>query len=471
VAFLAVVAIIVIIGLGIIGFLLWQRTDIEKELSAQATFAALAAVATQQAQATNATPNLNTEATLDALAATATGQAEEAGTIIEIDTEATIAAAIDATEQAKASLTPPTPTATPVVPTSTPVPTFTPVPSTSTPIPTPSSTPTSRPTATQISAASLGVFQNFENQSSVWKRGDEPNGELYRTSTQIYDGSYAGQLDYNFPSSSNDYVVFLQRQPLAGTPNAISAWVYGDGAGHFLNVWIRDANGQTWQMSFGQVRHTGWQKMTAGLNPNQPWPSGHISGPNNNTIEYPISFEGIVLDDGADGYSGRGTIYIDNLTSEEGVEIAASTSTPVNPGTTTLPTAVSTGNYELVVGKHLYEPWGAPWDDDICQAYRDRNFNDKVVMKGFNLELKLTNNSNLPVADDWEPEFVTAQGKNMQVCYYGYAGSGPPPGATASMTFFTIVTPDDYVRIVTLDVNGERIQLCLDPAGAQTSCN
>ena len=91
-------------------------------------------------------------------------------------------------------------------------------------------------------------------------------------------------------------------------------------------------------------------------------------------------------------------------------------------------------------------------------------------MKGFNLELLLTNNSSMPVADDWYPDFTTIKGRSPQVCYYGYAGSGPQPGATSSMTFFTIIEPDDYVRVVQLEVNGEFIQICLDPSGAPGPC-
>lgn len=350
---------------------------------------------------------------------------------------------------------------------------------TATPTPEPTSTPTpTKPATSQAqtssTAAPLGIFQDFESASN-WKRGDQPYGEFTRSSSQVHSGSYAGQLRYNFPSADNDYVVFLQSRRLAGRPNALSAWVHGDGSGHFLNVWLKDANGQSWQMSFGQVKHTGWQEMTAFLDPGQPWPSAHISGPNNGTIDYPISFQAIVLDDAPDNYSGSGTIYIDDLNSQEGV--APPTPTPASPPVV-VPTPIPGvqpppsvgGLYVLTVGKHIYEPWGAPKGGDVCAAYRNDDFDDRVHMKGFNLELLLTNNSTIPVADNWAPAFITAKNKNVQVCYYGYAGSGPQPGATSSVTFFTIVDADDYVRVVQLNVNGQFIQLCLGPSGAQSPC-
>ena len=71
-------------------------------------------------------------------------------------------------------------------------------------------------------------------------------------------------------------------------------------------------------MTMGTVDHTGWQEMIAFLDPGQPWPSGHISGSNNGAIDYPITFQALVLDDTSDNYSGQGTIYIDDLNSQEG---------------------------------------------------------------------------------------------------------------------------------------------------------
>ncbi len=343
---------------------------------------------------------------------------------------------------------------------------------TATPTAAPSAAPSPTPTQAQAQPAvqqpaPLGVFQDFE-QAGGWQRGNEPNGELSRVNTQAHSGNYAGRLSYNFPSAGNDYVVFLQSRPLAGDPNAISVWVYGDNSGHYLNLWLKDARGQTWQMSFGQIDHTGWRELTAILDPGQPWPAGHVSGPDNGVIDYPITFQALVLDDAPDSYSGSGTIYLDDLFSRE--MVAFPTATPATGGPQVGATPIPTGPYLLAVGKHIYEPWGAPIGGDVCEAYRRHAFDDKIHMKGFNLELLLTNNSTVPVADDWAPDFITAQGKTAQVCYYGYAGSGPQPGRTSSVTFFTIVEPDDYVRTVQLNVNGQFIQICLDPSGAQGPC-
>jgi hypothetical protein len=58
--------------------------------------------------------------------------------------------------------------------------------------------------------------------------------------------------------------------------------------------------------------------MTALISPNQPWPAGHIDGPSNSAVDFPISFQALVLDDGSDDFSGSGTVYIDDLSGAEG---------------------------------------------------------------------------------------------------------------------------------------------------------
>lgn len=182
-------------------------------------------------------------------------------------------------------------------------------------------------TAEARTQAKTGVFNDFEF-ASTWKRGDEPNGVFERTTAQARQGSYSGQLSYQFSTAGNDYVVFLWSQLLGGEPNQITVWVYGDGRGHFLNAWLKDSQGETWQFSFGQVKHTGWQQMAAFISPNQPWPAGHVDGPSNGVVDYPIRFQGLVLDDGGDDFSGNGIIYIDDLASGEGTLPPPPTPTP-----------------------------------------------------------------------------------------------------------------------------------------------
>jgi len=193
----------------------------------------------------------------------------------------------------------------------------TPVPPSDTPTPSTTATHTATPTKRPPTPTSRpGVIADFES-FGTWKRGDQPNGSFVQSAAQVHEGSYAGQLDYHFDTAGNDFVVFVQAHSLAGQPASITAWVYGDGSGHFFNVWIKDQASEVWQVPLGRVTHTGWQQMVGILDVNQPWPWAHISGPDNGTIDYPVSFYALALDDGADTFTGSGTIYVDELRYEQ----------------------------------------------------------------------------------------------------------------------------------------------------------
>ncbi len=202
------------------------------------------------------------------------------------------------------------------------------LPPSATPYAAPTRTGTSTPTGTVLPtrtptptvtphAAALGSFNDFET-SAAWTRGDQSNGTFERTSAQAHGGSNSGKLSYQFSTAGNDFVVFMWDRALAGTANQITAWVKGDGSGHFLNVWVKDNGGETWQFTFGRVEHTGWQQMTAYLDTGQAWPAAHIAGPGNGVLDHPVRFHALVLDDVPDTFSGSGTIYVDDLASAQG---------------------------------------------------------------------------------------------------------------------------------------------------------
>ena len=257
------------------------------------------------------------------------------------------AAPADASPAPVVLATSPSPTPT-LGPTSTPVPAeIAAVPPTATPTPTRTPTKTPRPTRTPAPTNTPAPTRPPEPPNTLgfevmgtWKRGDQPYGTLTRSSEQVREGQYAARLAYDFPSRQNDFVVFLQERPLEGRPNAIRAWVYGDGQGHFLNVWIRDSAGQTWQVPLGQVTHTGWREMVGLIDPGQEWPWTHISGPDNGRVDYPIRFAALVLDDYPDTFQGKGVIYVDairavELSPEEVADVRGASASAPAPGTGT----------------------------------------------------------------------------------------------------------------------------------------
>jgi serine/threonine protein kinase len=217
-----------------------------------------------------------------------------------------------------------TPTGEPAAPTPTPAPpTATPAPAAPTPTPKPA-----QPQPTSVQAPAAGVVVSFERWGT-WKRGDQPYGTLEQTTEQVKSGTYAAKLSYEFPETDQDFVVFVQSTPLAGTPNTIRAWVYGDGSGHFVNVWIQDAQNEVWSVHLGKVGAAGWQQMSGRIDATRPWPSGRVYGPDNGTIDYPIRFYALVLDRPGSGPQS-GTVYLDDISvaEEEAASPGEPTATP-----------------------------------------------------------------------------------------------------------------------------------------------
>lgn len=185
------------------------------------------------------------------------------------------------------------------------------------PLPLPRGTPVPVPPPKRARPLLCGPLTDFE-QFGRWRRGDEPYGTFTQSTEQVYSGFYSGKLAYNFPTMGSDYVVFMRNIPMGGYGSAVTAWVYGDNSGHYLNCWIKDAMGEVWQFSFGQIQHTGWQQMNAPLDVLGAWPADHVSGLANGVLDYPINFHALLLDDAPDSHMGSGVIYIDGLSCAEG---------------------------------------------------------------------------------------------------------------------------------------------------------
>ena len=237
---------------------------------------------------------------------------------------------------------------------------------------TPQATATARPKAiaaapTSTKAPALtglarapGVVLDFES-GTTWRRGAQPYAELTRATDPVHAGGYSAELKYDFPAVQNNFVVFEARPPvgIAGQPTALSAWVYGDGSGHFLNVWLRDAGGQVRQYTFGQIKHQGWQQLTAALDDAAGWPNVHISGPDTGKLNFPVSLSALVLDGVPDGVASTGTIYIDDLST---VGPAAAGAPAAQAAVTASPAAVAATSLSGRIAVPIFAPDRGAYD-------------------------------------------------------------------------------------------------------------
>ena len=178
-------------------------------------------------------------------------------------------------------------------------------------------TPTPRPAQVVAAApAEPGVITSFEPMGT-WRRGDEAYGTLEQSTAEAESGSASAELRYDFPaeSGSSNYVVFLPQPALRIPAGAtrLEIQVYGDGSGNFLNAWVGDSAGQTWQFTFGRINHTGWAPMPLDLTPNRDRPNGPIGDVTADELSAPLYLKALVLDGASDGVASSGVIYLDNL--------------------------------------------------------------------------------------------------------------------------------------------------------------
>lgn len=183
--------------------------------------------------------------------------------------------------------------------------------------PTPTLAPTPTPAAQSAPVpAPPGLITGFE-PLGTWQRGDEPYGTLSQSTAQRFEGAASAELRYEFPAAAGNrnYVVLLPAPALriGDGASGLQIQVYGDGSGHYLNVWVGDATNVTWQFTFGQIRHTGWQAMNASFALDQPWPNGPIGETTITQLTPPLVIKALVLDGVPDGVASQGVIYLDAL--------------------------------------------------------------------------------------------------------------------------------------------------------------
>jgi hypothetical protein len=154
-----------------------------------------------------------------------------------------------------------------------------------------------------------------------WMRASQPNGRLSTTTVTAHNGERAARLGYSFTNTSNDYIVFqrAQRVALSGQPYAIGLWVYGDGSGGSVKVWLRDATGEALQFALGTVGPPGWRLLQAPIGV-QVGPGDRLTPGGDGRLDFPARLDAIVLDDAPDSFVGDGTIYVDDLIAISGPE-------------------------------------------------------------------------------------------------------------------------------------------------------
>jgi hypothetical protein len=152
------------------------------------------------------------------------------------------------------------------------------------------------------------------------------------------------------------------------------------------------------------------------------------------------------------------------------------TKTPL-PTDTPLPTATATPTPKpkpiktptpaviLDLAGMRYESWGNPQQG--CASFDDRN-----VVRKFNLEITLTNTTDQAI-QDWYPDFYSNGGRLLLTCFYVYSAEGfptVPPGEKRTDTFASFCNRDEHVEEMKMTVLEKEYRRCFSPEGALVPC-
>lgn len=133
---------------------------------------------------------------------------------------------------------------------------------------------------------------------------------------QSKDGAGSVKLNYDFTAFQQDtsaaYVNWTNGLAMPAAPKKIGAWVYGDGANHWLRAAVTDSTGRETAIDFtadGGLNWVGWKYVEANV------PS---------TITAPIKLSKIYVAEPSSSKKGKGSIWIDSIQA-----IYSNQSTPV----------------------------------------------------------------------------------------------------------------------------------------------
>jgi len=141
---------------------------------------------------------------------------------------------------------------------------------------------------------------------------------------QAQEGSSSVKLAYDFTGYREDtsaaYLSWGNGLAIPASPKKIGAWVYGDGANHWLRAAITDANGKEIALDLtkdGGLNWVGWKYVEAAI------PS---------TVQSPVKLSKIYVAEPSSSKKGKGSIWIDQIQA-----VYSNTSEPVksfNPSST-----------------------------------------------------------------------------------------------------------------------------------------
>ncbi|MBI3260777.1 hypothetical protein HYZ64_00175, partial [Candidatus Berkelbacteria bacterium] len=154
-----------------------------------------------------------------------------------------------------------------------------------------------------VRVSSAKVIDNFDSVSG-WKDDGSSNGSVTLSGA---GGRSGGGMKYAWKFNGSDaYAVARKQVGLEGEPKGLSVWLDGASGSSVWKLRIVDKNNETFQFDLGQSS-SGWKQHTFDFAKDK----AKTSWGGNGSIDYPVKFDSIVLDN--QGGSSSGEILIDDL--------------------------------------------------------------------------------------------------------------------------------------------------------------
>ncbi len=152
-----------------------------------------------------------------------------------------------------------------------------------------------------LDVASSTTVANFESGLSGWESKETSSGSL-----SLAEGSgRSGKgmvMNYSFNSASG-YAVAKRLISVPGTPSGLSVWINASDTSSVWKFRIKDAAGETFQFDAGSSK-AGWNQYTFDIANDK----AQTSWGGNGGIDFPVSFDSIVLDNQGGSSSGSATV-------------------------------------------------------------------------------------------------------------------------------------------------------------------
>ncbi len=159
-----------------------------------------------------------------------------------------------------------------------------------------------------IDASSSTTIANFEGGIGGWETKETSGGSLSLVEGSGRSGT-GMVMNYSF-SDASGYAVAKRAMSL-GTPTGLSVWISASASSSVWKFRIKDAAGETFQFDAGSSK-AGWNQYTFDIANDK----AQTSWGGNGGIDFPVTFDSIVLDN--QGGSSSGSATVDDITAITG---------------------------------------------------------------------------------------------------------------------------------------------------------